>query len=62
MLTRTTKSQTQEIRVLLDRLKKFEQIPQTPYNRSILEIGISTIRERLRDLSRFRPFDRPSNS
>ena len=53
-----TRTQTQEIRALMDRLKSFEQLPQTTYNRSIIEIGISTIREKLRDLSRFTSYRR----
>jgi hypothetical protein len=50
---RIPRTQTREIRLLLNRLKAFEQLPKTETNRSIIEIGIATIREKLRDLSRF---------
>lgn len=49
---------TREIRLLLNRLQAFEQLPKTETNRSIIEIGIATIREKLRDLSRFTSFRR----
>lgn len=55
---RVSRTQTQEIRMLLDRLHTFEEMPKTSYNRSIIEIGISTIREKLRDLSRFAGYRR----
>lgn len=55
---RTNKTNTQEIRLLLSRLQAFEQLPKTETNRSIIEIGIGTIREKLRDLSRFANYRR----
>lgn len=55
---RLARTQTREIRLLLNRLKAFEQLPKTQTNRSIIEIGIATIREKLRDLSRFTGFRR----
>ena len=55
---RVPKTQTQEIRLLLHRLKAFEQLPKTETNRSIIEIGIATIRDKLRDLSRFKHYQR----
>ncbi|MHC5019868.1 MAG: hypothetical protein ACYTGX_07095 [Planctomycetota bacterium] len=55
---RVRKSNTQEIRLLLNRLQAFEQLPKTETNRSIIEIGIATIREKLRDLSRFTNYRR----
>ena len=50
---RVPRTQTREIRLLLNRLKAFEQLPKNETNRSIIEIGIATIRDKLRDLSRF---------
>jgi len=55
---RVRKSNTQEIRLLLSRLQAFEQLPKTETNRSIIEIGINTIREKLRDLSSFANYRR----
>lgn len=50
---RVPRTQTREIRLLLNRLRAFEQLPKNETNRSIIEIGIATIRDKLRDLSRF---------
>jgi hypothetical protein len=50
---RVPRTQTREIRLLLNRLKAFEQLPKNATNRSIIEIGIATIRDKLHDLSRF---------
>ena len=55
---RVPRTQTREIRLLLNRLKAFEQLPKTETNRSIIEIGIATIRAKLRDLSRFANYRR----
>jgi hypothetical protein len=58
MIAGRVNTQTREIRLLLNRLKAFEQLPKTQNNRSIIEIGIATIREKLRDLSRFTGYRR----
>jgi len=58
MIAGKATTQTREIRLLLNRLKAFEQLPKTETNRSIIEIGIATIREKLRDLSRFAGYRR----
>ena len=58
MIAGRANTQTREIRLLLTRLRAFEQLPKTQTNRSIIEIGIATIREKLRDLSRFTGYRR----
>ncbi len=45
-------SPKKEIALLLERLRVLERTPRTPWNASVVQIGIEAIRERLSFVSR----------